>query len=284
MQGMLGKQKRLSRLLGSHSGRGFCIAFDHALQLGTCPGVEKPEATLDLMTEAGVDAVILSLGAATRFGSRLSGREAPAIILRLDQTTMWRAGSPLEYPDGHTRLVATVEDAVAFGADAVITYLFVGHRDPALETRAFEDCAAVNAATRRLGIVHIVETMAARGGLVDDVFDPATIAMHTRIGMEMGADVIKTDWPGSSEASRAITRALAVPVLMAGGQSRGSDRAALAFVRDILNGGAAGILFGRNIFQAREPLSVMKACRSIIHDDASIEQAIGSAGFKTPPR
>lgn len=277
MPGMMGKEKRLSRLVDPKTGRGFCIAFDHALQLGTCAGVERPEETIDQMIEAGVDAVILSLGSAMRYGRRLAQRGAPALILRLDQTTMWR-GMPRAYADGHTRLVAKVEDAVAVGADAVITYLFVGHDDPALETAAFDVNAAVNADARRTGIVHIIETMGARGPAANP-FDPALIATHSRIGMEMGADVIKTDWPGSAAALRPIAAAVPVPVMIAGGPSQGSDRLALEFVDEVMAGGGAGILFGRAIFQSQNPLAVMKATRAIIHGGAPVADAMADAGL-----
>ncbi|CAH2601261.1 Fructose-bisphosphate aldolase [Rhodovastum atsumiense] len=274
-----GQMVRMSRLIDPRTGRGFCVAFDHALQLGTCPGLERPEATLDLMAEAGVDGVILPLGTALRLGGRLARRGGPALILRLDQTTMWREGTQLAYPDGITRLVASVADAVALGADAVVTYLFVGHNDPALETRSFEDNARVNEAARAAGMPHIIETMAARGGLAADAFDPDVVTFHTRVGVEMGADIIKTDWPGSVAALRAITAALPVPVMLAGGPRQDSDRGTLQLVAQIMQAGAAGILFGRSIFQARQPLAVMKACRAIIHDGTSVEEAMAAAGI-----
>lgn len=276
----LGKQVRLSRLVSPKTGKGFCIAFDHALQLGACPGMERPEATLDLMAEAGVDAVILPMGSAQQYGPRLVEKGGPALILRLDQTTMWREGGPLAYADGHCRLVARVEDAVRLGADAVITYLFVGHNDPAIETAAFRDNAAVNQAARDAGMVHIVETMGARHAKPADINDGEFVRFHVRIGVELGGDVIKTDWPGSAEALRRITAETPVPVMLAGGPSGGSDLGTLKLVHAIVNAGAAGILFGRAIFQAAEPLAVMKACRAIIHDGLSVEAAVEAAGFK----
>jgi DhnA family fructose-bisphosphate aldolase class Ia len=263
-----GKAVRQARLIDPADGRGFCVAFDHALQLGASPGLENPEASLAMMAEAGVDAVILPLGTAERAGPALARRRGPALILRLDQTTMWREGTRLDYPDGHTRLVASVEDAQRLGADAVITYLFVGHNDPAEETRAFEANARVNAAARAAGIPHIIETMAARHALPGEVFTPELVAMHTRIGVEMGADIIKTDWPGSAAALATIAAALPVPVMLAGGPRQQTDAETLALVSQIVTAGAAGILFGRAIFQARDPLAMMKACRAVIHDNA----------------
>lgn len=283
MSQALGKQIRLSRILRAPSRRGFCVAFDHALQLGVLPGLEAPEAMLDAMAEAGVDAVILPLGSALRHGGRLVENGGPSLILRLDQTTMWRERGDLAYADGHTRLVASVEDAVRLGAEAVITYLFVAHNDPLQETAAFRDNAAINAAAREAGIVHIVETMGARTAKAADVHDGDFVRFHVRVGMEMGADVIKTDWPGSEAALKRIVAETALPVMLAGGPSNGSDRGTLELVHRIVSAGAAGILFGRAIFQAREPLAVMKACRAIVHDGVSVDEAIEQAGFRLRP-
>lgn len=272
-----GTQVRLSRLISPATGRGFCMAFDHALHLGAWPS--QPETMLDMMCEAGVDGVILALGTALRLGGRLARRGGPAVILRLDQTTMWREGTPLAYRDGMTRLVASVGDAVALGADAVVTYLFVGHTDPALESKSFDDCAVVNAAARAAGMPHVIETMGARGGLARDVFDPGVVAFHTCIGAEMGADIIKTDWPGSAAALRGITASLAVPILLAGGPRQGSDLGTLRLVAHAIEGGAAGTLFGRQILQADKPLAVMKACRLIIHGGMTAEAAAAEVGL-----
>lgn len=279
---ILGKQIRLSRILSPQTHRGFCVAFDHALQLGACSGLEHPEETLDLMAQAGVDAVILPLGSAQQYGARLVRNGGPALILRLDQTTMWREGTKLAYPDGHTRLVATVEDAVALGAEAVITYLFMAPNDPELETAAFRSNAAVGRAARDAGIVHIIETMGARHALAPDIHDGDFVRMHARIGIEMGADIIKTDWPGRAALKR-LTETSPVPIMLAGGPSDGSDRDTLNMVSEIMNAGASGIMFGRLVFQAKEPLAVMKACKAIIHDQVSVDEAIAGAGFVSPP-
>jgi DhnA family fructose-bisphosphate aldolase class Ia len=274
----LGRQIRLSRILDPKTGRGFCIAFDHALQLGACRGLEHPEAMLDAMAESGVDSVILPL-----WGSRLAANRGPGLILRLDQTTMWREGTPLAYADGHTRLVASVDDAVAMGAEAVITYLFVAPNDPALETAAFRDNAAIGAAARRAGIVHIVETMGARGAKAAEIHDGDFVRFHVRVGVELGADIIKTDWPGSGAALKTIAAETPVPVMLAGGPASGSDHGTLETVHAIVAAGAAGILFGRAIFQAREPVAMMRACRAIVHGGASVDEAIEIAGFRERP-
>jgi DhnA family fructose-bisphosphate aldolase class Ia len=279
----LGNQIRLSRIINRNTRRAFCVAMDHALHLGSCRGLERPEEMLDMMAEAGVDAVILPVGSALRYGERLVKNGGPSLILRLDQTTMWREGSALDYADGHTRLVASVNDAIALGADAVINYLFIAHNDPAEETTAFRATAEVNAAARAAGIVHIIETMGARHALAKNIHDGGFVGSHSRIGAEMGADIIKTDWPGSIAELHRISVETPVPVMLAGGPRGKTDRGTLELVSSVVKAGAAGILFGRAIFEAKEPLAVMKACRAIVHDGCSVDDAIGAAGFQVMP-
>lgn len=279
----LGTEIRLSRIIKKKTKRAFCVAMDHGLHLGSCKGLERPEKMLDDMAEAGVDAVILSLGSALRYGKRLVENGGPALILRLDQTTMWREGSPLAYRDGYTRMVAHVNDAIAFGAEAVINYLFTAHNDPAEETAAFRQTAEINAAARASGIVHIIETMGARNALAKDIHDGDFVAFHARIGAEMGADIIKTDWPGSIAELKRISSELPVPVMLAGGPRGKTDRGTLDLVSSVVKAGAAGILFGRAIFEAKEPLAVMRAGRAIVHDNCSVDDAIEQAGFRTMP-
>ena len=128
--------------------------------------------------------------------------------MRLDQTTMWRLGDQFAQEDGHTRQIADVEDAVRLGADAVLTFLFTCHRDPELETRSVEIVGRTAKSARNWGMPLVVEAMAARHGRSKTPFDAETIAMNTRIAVEIGADVIKTDWSGTIEVFATSCRAL----------------------------------------------------------------------------
>ena len=270
-----GKTIRLGRLLRGAGRRAACLALDHGLLVGPIPGAEDLRAGITLAVEAGFDAIILSVGAVARNADLLSGRQAPAVIMRIDQTTMWRIGKPGGYPEGYTRQVAAVEDAAVMGADAVLTYFFTGHADPSLENRSLEIAATTAQQARRHGIPFVAEPMAARGGLFATPFDQEPVAMNARMAVEFGADLIKTDWPGSTEACRAVIAGCAdVPVLLAGGERTGSDEETLTLVAALLEGGANGVMFGRALFQAREPLRLMRIVREMIHDDLPLASAI----------
>jgi len=264
-----GKALRLARILSGPNGRAACLAFDHGLHIGPIPGNEKPGEMIDAAIAAQLDGILLSPGLLHAHADRLAGRDKPAIILRLDQTSMWRIGRPGGYATGHTRAIATVEDAVRMGADAVITYVFTSHNDPALEDRSVDVAATAAQDARRLGIPMIMEPMAARGGLIEDVADPAVIAANTRMAMELGADIVKTDWSNDVASFAGVVETAGVPILVAGGPQSGGDADVIAMVDDVLAAGAAGILFGRQLIQASDPAGVMRAARDKIHGTAS---------------
>jgi class I fructose-bisphosphate aldolase len=66
--------------------------------------------------------------------------------------------------------------------------------------------------------------------------------------------------------------------MIAGGVRMDSDRAVLEVVRGAKDAGGKGVVFGRNIWQAADPAGMVRALRAIIHDDASVGQALGEAG------
>lgn len=262
MTSTLGKARRLAQMMNKRSGRILCVPLDHGLQVGAIAGLEEPERLLEIIADAGVDAVILNPGLFVRHAARLAG--GPAVILRLDQTTMWRVGTAHGYEDAHTRLVATVEEAVQLGAEAVITYLFTAHRRPELETRSFEICGEIAVACRRWGVVHVVEAMAANGGLARRE-DPDIVAMNCRMAGELGADLIKTDYCDDPTRFAAIASQSLAPVIVAGGASLGDMGAVVRFAETVISAGARGLMFGRNVFQSSDPAALLKEVRAVVH-------------------
>jgi DhnA family fructose-bisphosphate aldolase class Ia len=125
--------------------------------------------------------------------------------------------------------------------------------------------------------------MAAREGRVATPFDGEVIAMNTRIAVEMGADVIKTDWPADAADFHQVVRGAAqAPILVAGGARLATDLDTLALVRDLLSAGACGIMFGRALFQSPQPLALMKAVRAMVHENLAYEDA--AARLSTEPQ
>lgn len=257
----IGKARRLARLSDRRSGRMLCVPLDHGMQVGPIAGIADPAPLIDIVVEAGVNSVIVSPGMLQRFGHRLAG--GPAVILRLDQTTMWRHGTETGYPDTHSRLVATVEEAVQMGADAVITYLFTCNNQAHEETKSFENAGAVAAACRKWGVVHVIEAMAAKGGFAQ-ADDPDIVALNCRMAGELGADWLKTDWCAPSRFADIAVQSLA-PIAVAGGPALGTLADTVRFAEDAVGAGAKGLMFGRNVFQQGNVPAALAELAKVVH-------------------
>lgn len=247
--------------MNKRSGRMLCVPLDHGMQVGPLPGIADPAPLIDIVVEAGVDAVIVNPGMLVRHGHRLAG--GPAVIMRLDQTTMWRHDTKTGYPDTHNRLVATVEEAVQMGAEAVITYLFTCNNRPEEETRSFEIAGAVATECRKWGVVHVIEAMAAKGGFAR-ADDPDVVAINCRMAGELGADMIKTDWCESARFADIAQQSLA-PIAVAGGPAMATLDDTARFAEDAIRAGATGLMFGRNVFQQADVPAALARLAEVVH-------------------
>ncbi len=280
-----GKTIRLGRILNPTTHRAAVVAFDHGLHLGAIPGIENPAQMLETLAASGADAFLVSTGIARAYPHIFAGRGAPGLILRLDWTNRWRDPSMLGSDEGRGRLVGSVEDAARLGADAVLVYLFVGYEDPDAEARQVEDVAHVANACESLGIGCVIEPMSRGKRVGGDPYRGEYIALDARMACELGADVLKTDYSGSSETFRQVIEAAFRPVLIAGGPRTNTTREALEMVRGALDAGASGMFIGRNIFQSPDPGQMMQVMRRVIHEDLHVEEALlelEGRGVRTP--
>ena len=255
-----GKQIRLRRIL-QHDRGTLVIAFDHALVLGPIPGTLDPANQIRRFVEAKADAVLLNLGAIRYFAQSLSFGHVPGLIARLDWTTAFNDSATVALNGFQTCLVAHPEEALRVGADAVITFLFVGSDDADFERKEIQRVSGLARECERSGIPLIVESLA-RGALVQNSRDPKWLMLHTRIAAELGADLIKTENAEDVETMLAVVTACPVPILVLGGTRTGSDEEVLSVVRAIVRSGAAGVFFGRNIFQADDMSKLLQRVRS----------------------
>jgi fructose-bisphosphate aldolase, class I len=164
-----------------------------------------------------------------------------------------------------------VQDAAALGADAVVVMHFVG---APVEMDTLQNLAEAVAQCQRAGLPLLVEALACPHPNIPDIFDPAVIALAARIAAEYGADFVKTTYSGDPESFGQVVRGASVPVLVLGGERMNTDRAALELTHGAVAAGAAGIVMGRNIWQAPKPAEMVRALRAIIHDGASVDGAM----------
>jgi DhnA family fructose-bisphosphate aldolase class Ia len=269
-----GKQIRINRIFRGPNRKALVVAFDHALILGPIPGTIDPSSQIRRFADGGADAVLLNFGVLQRGIDSLLVENAPALILRLDWTSLWTAGNG----NGKliSQLIATPEQALQHGADAVLTYLFVGTGDSEFESREIARNAQIARECENLGVPLIIESLA-RGKEVKDPLSLEWMKLHTRIASEIGADLIKTEYTGSPESMREIVEISPAPILVLGGARSASDNDALNVVRGAVEAGAAGVFFGRNVFQAANMPEFLRQARAILDTQAFAKQAQANA-------
>jgi DhnA family fructose-bisphosphate aldolase class Ia len=89
----------------------------------------------------------------------------------------------------------------------------------------------------------------------------------------LGADVIKADPTDDvSVYHKVIEIAGAIPVLVRGG-GKAPDQEILKRTEVLIQQGAAGIVYGRNVIQHQNPAGMTKALMAIVHDGANAAEA-----------
>ena len=239
------------------------VAFDHALVLGPIPGTEDPLGQIGRFARADVDGILLNLGLLRQLARAEIDCRLPPFIARIDWTTVWSAIANDGAGQLRSTLLARPEEALRHGADAVLTYMVVGTGDDDFASKEIARTADIARECERVGIPLIVESLA-RGKQVQDHRDAKWLNLHTRMAMELGADAVKTDYAGDPDVMRKVIEGCRIPILVLGGSKDGSDEDALEVVRGAVLAGAAGVFFGRNVFQAEDMDSFLLQARAVL--------------------
>ncbi len=263
-----GKKIRLRRILGEPNQHVLIVAFDHALVLGPIPGTEDLFGQIRRFVQSGADAILLNLGLIRQFAQSPLSFAIPPLIGRIDWTTIWAVMRDGGNGELCSSLLARPEEALRQGADAVLTYMVVGTGDADFEAREIARTADVARECERVGIPLIVESLA-RGKQVANPGDPKWLNLHTRMAVELGADAVKTDYTGDPDSMRSVVEGCPIPIFVLGGSRQSSEEDTLSVVRGAVSAGAAGIFFGRNVFQAQNMRSFLQRARSILDRGAA---------------
>jgi fructose-bisphosphate aldolase/2-amino-3,7-dideoxy-D-threo-hept-6-ulosonate synthase len=235
--------------------------MDHGLTMGPIAGLEDMTSIVNKVAEGGANAVVLHKGI-VRAGHRGYGRDI-GLIIHL-------SGSTALGPDPNSKVpVANVKEAISLGADAVSVHINIGAVNEAEQLRNLGEVAEICADWG----MPLFAMMYARGPKIKDKHDPEFIAHATRVGAELGADIVKTPYTGSVESFRKIVRGCPVPVVIAGGPKAETPQDVLKMAAEAMAAGAIGVSIGRNIFQHKDPTRMTRALARIVHEGISAEEA-----------
>lgn len=249
--------------------RAVIVPIDHGLG-GIVQGLEEPGRTLRAVVAGQPDAVMSTFGNLKRYHDLMEGKVAT--LLRLD-SGMNPYLSDEEKVPRDWRLLYSVDDALRLGAQGVRLTAWFG---TPFEMDCIEAIAKVASDCLKHGLRLCVETYPVPGPRIrrEDVLEPEHVATVCRLAYEYGADFIKTHFTGSAGSFRQVTAMCPVPVLIAGGAKVDNEWEWLSTVEAMLAGGGSGVWCGRNVFQHRDPASMVRALVQVIHYGASVEEAL----------
>jgi len=258
----IGKSIRLERIFNRNTGRTIVVPMDHGVSVGPIKGIVDMREAVSKIVEGGANAVLEHKGL-VRCGHRAEGRDI-GLIVHLSASTCL-----CPFPNAKV-LVASVEDALRLGADAVSVHVNIGDET---EPGMLRDLGRVATDAANWGMP-LLAMVYARGPKIENEYDPMTVAHCARVAVELGADVIKVPYTGEVESFRTVTDACCVPVVIAGGPKMNSTRDFLQMVHDSIEAGGAGLSVGRNIFQHENPTALVQALSKIVHEDVSVDEAL----------
>lgn len=265
---------RLNRLFGA-DGKCFDVAIDHGFfgELSFLAGIENMSRAVQIVVDAAPDAIQLSIGQAPILQA-LPGRK-PALVLRTDIANVYGKQLPRTL---YSRMIhQPLEQALRLDAACVVANLFMLPNQPEVWEQCVQNIMALKPECERYGMPLMIEPLVMRdnaqvGGYMVDG-DINKILPLVRQAVELGADVIKADPTDNvDEYHRVIEIAGNIPLLVRGG-GKVSDEEILKRTYDLMQQGAKGIVYGRNVIQHSHPAGMTRALMAVVHDGATPEQA-----------
>jgi DhnA family fructose-bisphosphate aldolase class Ia len=267
-----GESVRLARLFDGGQ-NAVVVAIDHGLYMGPLPGLINPAEAVSRI--GGADAILLTSGMAQHCQGAFSRRGAPAMILRMNWASNYV--SPWNYKHSHSVPMLSVDDAVAQGADIVLASLTLRNPDEAEDSGNVEVFSQFVAEKRALGIPLIGEVFPTGGddARPDDLQE--AVLVGCRVITELGADVIKTFYTGAGFDK--VTASTPVPVLALGAKKTPHEIDALRLAAAAIGAGARGVVFGRNVVQAKAPERFLDALKQVVKTGMAPDKAAKEFGL-----
>lgn len=273
---MLSITARYNRLF-SAQGKCFDVAIDHGFfnEYSFLSGIENMKQAIETIVEANPDAIQLSPGQA-KLLQEIPGKQKPSLVLRTDVANVY--GNKLPSHLFSELITNPVEQAIQLDAACVVVNLLLLPGQPELHRQCIQNVMKLKPECERYGMPLMVEPLVMlpneqKGGYMVDG-DITKIVPLVRQGVELGADIIKADpCDDLSEYHRVVEAASGKPVLPRGG-GRASDEEILNRTYTLMQQGASGIVYGRNVIQHQDPAAMTRAFMEIVHNGATPAQAL----------
>jgi putative autoinducer-2 (AI-2) aldolase len=250
-----GIENRLSRLI-KEDGRCQFLPIDHGYFQGPTSCLEKPSETIEGLLPYA-DGLFVTRGV---LRSSVPSNTSTPIILRVSGGT-----SVIGADLSNETITTSIDEIIRLNAAAVGISIFVGSD---YEKQTLTNLSQLVNQCEPYGIPVMAVTA------VGKELEKRTgryLALSCRIAAELGARIVKTYY--SPEGFDKVVEGCPVPVVIAGGPKCETELEVFEFVYDGIQKGAIGVNLGRNVWQNRHPLPMMRALHAVIHNNATPREA-----------
>jgi len=263
------KQERLEQLLPG--GRGVWIPIDHGASDFPIPGLTDTEGVIKSLIAAGVDGIVAQKGLVSHYGHLCEG-SSTSMVIHFSVSTR-HAG-----PDVANKvIVGHADEVIPRGGAGVSCQVNMGSPNEAVMIERMGQLSreALHHQLPMFGMVY------ARGEHLNPIDGDLTQcnAHAARLAFELGCDAAKTVWTGDADSFRAITQAVPIPLLVAGGPATGDSRGILTMVRTALDAGASGVCMGRQVFAHENVEGIARALVMLVHQNSTVDEAMTACGL-----
>lgn len=244
-------------------GRTVMLAVDHGYFQGPTTGLENPRKTITPLLPYA-DSLMLTRGV---LRTSVDPSQKVPIVLRVS------GGTSILKELSDEVVTTSIEEAVRLNASAVAVSVFVGSEH---EKETLANLSDLVNEGERYGMPVLAVTAVGR----EMARDARYLGLACRIAAELGATLVKTYY---CEDFHKVVDGCPVPVLIAGGKKL-PERDALQLAHSAVSEGAVGVDMGRNIFQSTNPVRMIRAVRSIVHEGKDVDEAMQIFSEKQPAK
>lgn len=252
----LGRAIRLRRLFGTE-GKALVVALDQAVPRGVAPQLARINDTYRSIRAGNPNAITVSKG----IGAALLANEPEPLPWILKASSF-----SVDFHLTFDAMIGSVDDAVRLGADAVAVGISAGS---SVQPQMLEMLSATVEKAAGLGMPTVCHAYPSGDLWGDRKGSLESVLYAARAAAELGVDVVKTWYTGSSESFAEVVAGTPALVMVAGGAKADTDLEVLEMAESVMQAGAAGLTFGRNVWGAEEPAKIITALRAIVHDGAT---------------
>lgn len=226
------------------------------------PELVNMETTLEKIVKGAPDALLMHKGIAERFFHPHAGK-VPLII---------KASSFSPFHPTYDSWVTHADEAVLLGADAISMGVILGSER---QEEMLRHLGMLSRDVAQFGLV-LMAHMYPKGELIKDEerYSVENLTYCVRAGEELGVDVIKTWYTGDPDTFAKVVEVAPGKVVAAGGPKTETDKQLFEMTKGVMDAGALGVAFGRNVWGHKDPIGIIKALKAIVHENKNVNEAL----------